>query len=192
LLSKEQGTTFNLYFNKSDETPPAGSEVEVHYTGTLTNGTKFDSSRDRDETFKFTLGASEVIQGWDIGVASMKRGERSTFTLTSEYAYGSRGAGADIPPNATLVFDVELIDWQQAPPRPSQNMDQLQLLQMLMQQQQLQKAAQQTSTAKSSGTKCQLCAKPASSKCSRCHSVAYCSKDCQVKDWSSHKTVCSK
>lgn len=92
-------------------TPPRGAEVEVHYTGTLLDGTKFDSSRDRGEKFSFKLGQGQVIKGWDVGVATMRKGERSEFTIRSDYAYGEGGSGK-IPPGATLKFDVELFDWE--------------------------------------------------------------------------------
>ncbi len=87
----------------------AGQTVEVHYTGWLTDGTKFDSSHDRDQTFSFKLGGGQVIAGWDQGVAGMKIGGARKLTIPAELGYGERGAGGVIPPNATLVFKVELI-----------------------------------------------------------------------------------
>ena len=87
----------------------AGQTVEVHYTGWLTDGTKFDSSHDRNQTFSFKLGAGQVIAGWDQGVAGMKIGGARKLTIPPEMGYGERGAGGVIPPGATLVFKVELI-----------------------------------------------------------------------------------
>ncbi len=87
----------------------AGQRVTVHYVGTLTDGSKFDSSRDRGQGFRFTLGKGEVIQGWDKGVAGMLVGEHRKLTIPAAMGYGTRGFPPVIPPNATLVFEVELL-----------------------------------------------------------------------------------
>jgi FKBP-type peptidyl-prolyl cis-trans isomerase len=92
-----------------DEAVP-GKTVSVHYTGWLENGTKFDSSRDRGQAFQFPLGGGRVIKGWDEGVAGMKVGGKRTLTIPPDLGYGARGAGGVIPPNATLKFEVELLE----------------------------------------------------------------------------------
>ncbi|XP_032685347.1 FK506-binding protein 59-like isoform X2 [Odontomachus brunneus] len=96
---------------QGDDTPTVGCKVRVHYTGTLLDGTKFDSSKDRGKPFKFDLGRGSVIKAWDIGVASMKKGEIAILTCAPEYAYGKSGSPPLIPPDATLKFEVELISW---------------------------------------------------------------------------------
>lgn len=99
---------------KAGEGPAAkaGDTVSVHYDGRLTNGTKFDSSRDRGQPFSFTLGQGRVIKGWDLGVAGMQVGGLRELTIPADEGYGSRGAGSAIPPNSTLVFEVELLKIQ--------------------------------------------------------------------------------
>ena len=108
-ITTPSGLQYQVLQEGKGKVAKAGQTVSVHYTGWLTNGKKFDSSVDRDEPFEFALGASQVISGWDEGVAGMKIGEKRKLTIPSDLGYGARGAGGVIPPNATLVFDVELL-----------------------------------------------------------------------------------
>jgi FKBP-type peptidyl-prolyl cis-trans isomerase len=94
--------------------PASGDTVVVHYVGWLENGAQFDSSRDRNEPFDFVLGRGQVIKGWDEAVATMRVGQKAKITIPPALGYGARGAGGVIPPNATLVFEVELLDVRSA------------------------------------------------------------------------------
>ncbi|KAG0010174.1 FK506 binding protein proline rotamase rapamycin-binding protein [Entomortierella chlamydospora] len=89
--------------------PKKGDNITMHYTGTLENGQKFDSSRDRNEPFECNIGVGQLIKGWDEGVPEMSLGERAKLVITSDYGYGAHGVPGLIPPNATLIFDVELL-----------------------------------------------------------------------------------
>ncbi|NOZ01907.1 MAG: FKBP-type peptidyl-prolyl cis-trans isomerase [Deltaproteobacteria bacterium] len=108
-IKTASGLEYEVITEGTGASPKAGQTVVVHYTGWLTDGKKFDSSRDRGTPFKFPLGMHRVIKGWDEGVALMKVGSRFKLIIPPELGYGSRGAGGVIPPNSTLVFDVELL-----------------------------------------------------------------------------------
>ena len=95
------------------ECVPYKAKVTVHYTGCLITGEKFDSSRDRNQPFQFTVGISQVIRGWDEGIMQLKKGQKATIICPPEYGYGDYGAPPRIPPKAVLKFDVEVIDWEE-------------------------------------------------------------------------------
>ena len=105
----KSGLTIEELIIGEGDTAEKGHSVTVHYTGWLVDGTKFDSSRDREDPFQFKLGARRVIAGWDEGVQGMKVGGTRKLTIPPELGYGARGAGGVIPPNATLIFEVELV-----------------------------------------------------------------------------------
>jgi len=108
-IKTPSGLTIEDLVVGNGDTAAAGQRVSVHYTGWTTDGKKFDSSKDRGQPFMFSLGEGEVIRGWDEGVAGMKVGGKRKLTIPPELGYGSRGAGKVIPPNATLLFEVELL-----------------------------------------------------------------------------------
>jgi len=112
VITTADGLQYEVLREGNGPVAKAGQTVSVHYTGWLTNGTKFDSSVDRGQPFDFPLGAGRVIKGWDEGVAGMKVGEKRKLTIPSNLGYGDHGAGSVIPPGATLIFDVELLGIQ--------------------------------------------------------------------------------
>jgi peptidylprolyl isomerase len=109
LVTTESGLQYEDIVVGTGAEPRVGQTVQVHYTGTLVDGTKFDSSRDHNQPFRFPIGTGRVIKGWDEGVISMRVGGRRRLVIPPELGYGARGAGGVIPPNATLIFDVELL-----------------------------------------------------------------------------------
>jgi FKBP-type peptidyl-prolyl cis-trans isomerase len=111
-ISKTQGLEIYDEVVGTGAEAKAGQNIQAHYVGTLVNGTKFDSSVDRGQPFEFTLGVGQVIQGWDVGIQGMKVGGKRKLVISPELGYGSRGAGSSIPPNATLIFEVQLIGVQ--------------------------------------------------------------------------------
>lgn len=111
-MTTESGLRYEDIVVGTGASPERGQEVTVHYTGTLEDGTKFDSSLDRGQPFKFNIGIGQVIKGWDEGVLTMKVGGKRKLVIPSQLGYGARGAGDVIPPNATLVFEVELLGTQ--------------------------------------------------------------------------------
>lgn len=110
IVTTPSGLQYQDYVEGTGPSPGPGRTAVVHYTGWLTNGKKFDSSKDRGQPFSFPVGKGQVIKGWDEGVATMKVGGRRKLTIPPALGYGARGAGGLIPPNATLVFDVELLE----------------------------------------------------------------------------------
>ncbi len=109
IVTTDSGLKYEVIAEGDGAQPQPGQRVFVHYVGTLEDGTKFDSSRDRGRPFDFTIGQGQVIKGWDEGVGDMKVGDRRKLIIPPELGYGARGAGGVIPPNATLIFDVELL-----------------------------------------------------------------------------------
>ena len=109
VVTTDSGLQYVVIEEGDGASPKSGDRVYVHYVGTLENGTKFDSSRDRGRPFDFTIGQGQVIKGWDEGVGMMKVGDRRKLIIPPDLGYGARGAGGVIPPNATLIFDVELL-----------------------------------------------------------------------------------
>ncbi|WP_377476071.1 MAG: FKBP-type peptidyl-prolyl cis-trans isomerase [Microcoleus anatoxicus] len=109
IVTTDSGLKYVELKEGNGATPKNGQTVVVHYTGTLEDGTKFDSSRDRNSPFQFKIGVGQVIKGWDEGVGTMKVGDRRQLIIPPDLGYGARGAGGVIPPNATLIFDVELL-----------------------------------------------------------------------------------
>jgi FKBP-type peptidyl-prolyl cis-trans isomerase len=109
LVTTKSGLQYKEIKVGTGATPTQGQTVTVHYTGTLEDGSKFDSSRDRNSPFSFKLGVGQVIKGWDEGLSTMKVGGRRQLIIPPELGYGARGAGGVIPPNAVLIFDVELL-----------------------------------------------------------------------------------
>jgi peptidylprolyl isomerase len=110
MITTPSGLSYHDEVVGTGATPKAGQKVVVHYTGTLENGAKFDSSVDRGKPFSYTHGIGQVIKGWEEGIATMQVGTKRRLHIPAELGYGSRGAGGFIPPNANLIFDVELLE----------------------------------------------------------------------------------
>ena len=114
-VKTSSGLTYLITRKGTGVKPKVGQTVVVHYTGTLTDGTKFDSSRDSGKPFEFPLGAGRVIKGWDEGIGKLHVGDQAILVIPPTLGYGARGAGGVIPPNATLIFIVELVDVKDKP-----------------------------------------------------------------------------
>jgi peptidylprolyl isomerase len=123
LVTTETGLQYVIVEEGDGEAPEAGNIVQVHYNGMLEDGTKFDSSYDRGEPIQFALGVGQVIPGWDEGIGLLTVGSKAKLIIPSELAYGERGAGGVIPPNATLIFEVELLDVLPGPPSAPTEVD---------------------------------------------------------------------
>ncbi len=112
-ITTESGLTYVITHHTEGRKPKEGDTISVHYTGTLTDGTKFDSSKDRGTPIVFKIGVGQVIKGWDEGIAKLGVGEQGVLIIPPSLGYGERGAGGVIPPNATLIFVVELVGIQE-------------------------------------------------------------------------------
>jgi peptidylprolyl isomerase len=110
IIETDSGLKYEVIEEGTGAAPSTGDTVVVHYTGTLEDGTKFDSSKDRGVPFEFIIGKGQVIKGWDEGLSTMKVGGKRKLIIPASLGYGSQGAGGVIPPNATLLFDVELLN----------------------------------------------------------------------------------
>lgn len=110
-MKTDSGLDVEILEEGDGPTPNVGATVYVHYTGTLENGTQFDSSHNRGQPLSFPLGQGRVIKGWDEGIALLNKGAKAKLTIPPDLAYGAQGAGGVIPPNATLIFEVELVDF---------------------------------------------------------------------------------
>jgi len=116
LLTEDGGLTKTILREGTGAQIPPRAKANVHYVGTLLDGKQFDSSRERGQPFNFSLGQGSVIKGWDLGVATMKQGELCKLTCSHEYAYGEAGSPPTIPPKSTLIFEVELLGWDDPEP----------------------------------------------------------------------------
>ncbi len=123
MVTTASGLKYLIIEEGTGPMPQAGDVVKVHYTGTLENGTKFDSSYDRNEPIQFPLGVGFVIPGWDEGIALLRKGGKARLIIPPELGYGEQGAGGVIPPNATLIFEVELVDIQPGAPAAPTKVD---------------------------------------------------------------------